>query len=57
MAPWGRVKKKKLKIASQEGVKLRSEYEETHLRTFCVAAPGGGHRIQGIYILAFNIAK
>jgi hypothetical protein len=30
------VKEKKLKIAGQEGVKLRSEWEETHLRTFCV---------------------
>jgi hypothetical protein len=35
-APWSRVKEEKLKIASQEGVKLRSEWEGTHLRTFCV---------------------
>jgi hypothetical protein len=35
MASWSRVKEKKLKRASQEGVKLRSEWEETHLRTFC----------------------
>jgi hypothetical protein len=30
MAPWSRVKEKKLKIASQVGVKMRSEWEETH---------------------------
>jgi hypothetical protein len=33
---WSRIKEKKLKIASQEGVKLRSKWEGSHLRTFCV---------------------
>jgi hypothetical protein len=46
--PWSRVKEKKLEIASQEGVKLRREWERTHLRTFCAeekrARFGSGRR-------------